>query len=294
MAEGTEVTGKSGQDATFLRHRRLVFSLAYDITGSVSDAEDVTQACYERWRRASEVHDARAWLARVATNLAIDTVRGRSRVAYVGPWLPEPIPAYAAAGPSAEELELRAEEVSVALLVVLQSLSSLERAAFLLVEVFGFSAPEAADILGRTPAAVRQLVSRSRRHVKDADPRRTVDAAEHRRTVERFVAAASTGDAAALAALLGEQVVLTSDGGGLVSTALRPVVGRDNVLRFLAGLATRFTGRFALRPELLNGEPGWLLMLDGAVDHAAMVVVEGGEITKIFLQRNPTKLAHLG
>lgn len=280
-------------DEPFLTHRRLVFSLAYDITGSVADAEDVTQGCYERWRRTTGIRDDRAWLARAATNLAIDVVRARERVTYVGPWLPEPIPAHVAPGPSAEDLEVRAEEVSVALLVVLQSLTPLERAAFLLVEVFGFGAIEGAEILGRSPAATRQLVSRARRHLADDGPLRPVDPDEHRIVVRRFLDAATTGNTDALIALLAEDVTLTSDGGGLVSTATRPLHGRDHVLRFLLGLATRFAGRFEVIPQVLNGTTGWVLVLDGNVDQAVICDVEGGRITRLYLQRNPEKLTSL-
>lgn len=284
---------QSAQDDAFLRYRRLVFSLAYDITGSVHDAEDVTQACYERWRQAKDVRDPRAWLARACTNLAIDTLRARRRVDYVGQWVPDPLPAYVVPGEAADDLQVRAEEISVALLVVLQSLSPLARAAFLLVEVFGFSAPEAGEVLGRTPTAVRQLVSRARRHLGAPEVRYAVERDQHRRTVQRFLQAASAGDLDALSEVLGEGVVLTADGGGLVSAATRPVVGRANVLGFLAGLASRFADRFELVPHTLNGDEGWLLMLDGAVDHAAMVVVDRGEITRIYLQRNPDKLTHI-
>ena len=211
----------------------------------------------------------------------------------MGQWVPDPLPAYVVPGEAADDLQVRAEEISVALLVVLQSLSPLARAAFLLVEVFGFSAPEAGEVLGRTPTAVRQLVSRARRHLGAPEVRYAVERDQHRRTVQRFLQAASAGDLDALSEVLGEGVVLTADGGGLVSAATRPVVGRANVLGFLAGLASRFADRFELVPHTLNGDEGWLLMLDGAVDHAAMVVVDRGEITRIYLQRNPDKLTHI-
>lgn len=290
MAARTSLSDPDDRDAVYLEHRRLVFSLAYDITGSVADAEDVAQGCYERWRRATNVRDPRAWLARAATNLALDTLRARHRVDYVGPWLPEPIPERVAVAPTPEALEVRADEVSVALLLVLESLSPLERAAFLLVEVFGFGAPEAAGILGRQPAAVRQLVSRARRRLRRDRPPRPVDAAEHRRVVRSFIAAAREGDFDALAQLLGPEVVLITDGGGVVSAARRPVVGRDHVLGYLGGLATRYADRFQLVPRVLNGQTGWVLVLDEQVDHAVSCDVADGMITAIYLQRNPGKL----
>lgn len=280
--------GRPGpEDTAYLRHRGLVFYLAYDITGSVADAEDVTQGVYLRWRAAGDaVRDPRAWLARVATNLAIDRLRARREVPYPGEWLPEPI----VESDESETRALRAEEVSMALLVVLETLSPLERASFLLVDVFRFSSVEAAEMLERTPEAVRQLLSRARRRLAQSGPRRQVSSAEHREVVERFLAAARAGDLSALTSLVGTDVVLHSDGGGVVSAARKPIVGRDNVVRFLVGLAGQHVGRFDLEPRLVNGSLGWLLWLDGNLDQVVGCHVEDGVITRIFLQRNPTKL----
>lgn len=276
-----------GDDADYLQHRRLVFSLAYDVTGSVADAEDVAQGVYERWRRrGGSARDPRAWLARAATNLAIDKLRARREVPYPGQWLPEPIVA------DSNDQAVRADEVSMALLVVLETLTPLERAAFLLVDVFGFSTLETGEILQRAPDSVRQLLSRGRRRLAAAQPRRAVPTTEHRQVVERFLEASHRGDLAALSQLVGADVVLVSDGGGLVGAARRPVVGRDRVLRFLAGLAGQYAGHFTIAPRLVNGALGWVLWLDGSLDQVVAVTVEEGQITRIHLQRNPIKLAH--
>lgn len=290
-AEESPRPGESG-DAAFVRHRGLVFALAYDITGSIADAEDVAQSAYERWHRAGGggIREPKAWLARVATNLAIDKVRARREVAYPGPWLPEPLLGEWEAAESGEDVAVRAEEVSIALLVVLESLSPLERAAFLLVDVFAFRTEEAAAILERTAVATRQLLSRARKHLKQARPRQLVEPAEHREAVARFLKAAGSGDLTALGELLGEDVVLYADGGGVVRAALRPISGRAKVLRFLLGLAGQHAGRFRLHPRLVNGTPGWVLVLDGVLDQVVACDVEDGVITRLYVQRNPHKL----
>lgn len=276
-------------DAAFLEHRGLVFSLAYDITGSVADAEDVTQSAYERWAGATDIRDARSWLARVATNLAIDRLRTQGRETYVGPWLPEPL---LTTGDSADPA-VRADDVSLALLVVLESLSPLERAAFLLREVFAFTTEEVAGILGRSPEATRQLVSRAKRHVAERRPRWNVERADHRALVKRFLDAANGGDMAALTALLSEDVVLVSDGGGVVAAARRPVVGRDKVARFLSGLIANFAGRFVVVPVDVNGNTGWFTLIDGELDQAGWCVIENDVIVRFYIQRNPAKMTHL-
>ncbi len=283
-------------DAVFLAHRPMVVAIGYDITGSVADAEDVAQQAYLRWAGAAgDVRHPRAWLARCATNLAIDVLRGRDRVDYVGPWLPEPLPTndFPAVGTDATESVELAEAVSVALQVALQALSPLERAALLLHDVFAFGHDEVAEMLGRTPAAVRQLVSRARAHARDPVRRQAIDRAAHRELADRFLAAAAGQDLAALTALLADDVRLVSDGGGVKAATRRPVVGRDAVLRFVFGLIEKSAGRLGVTPIELNLCPGLLVTLDGELDLAWWFVIEQGQITQILMQRNPAKLVHL-
>ena len=291
--------------APFDRHRRLLFSVAYQMLGSVADAEDVVQDAWLRWSAADrgEVVDDRAYLVRITTRLALDRLSSaqRRRESYVGPWLPEPLltgGAPVASGPAAPEPEDAAElgeMVSLALLVVLETLSPAERAVFVLREVFGMSTAEVAGTLGRTEAAVRQMAHRAREHVHARQPRFDADRRAQREVTERFFAAVGGGDLEALLAVLAPDVVLISDGGGKASAARRPITGAEKVARFLVGIAEKGSDTPGLRIEVaeVNGLPaiaGWV----GTEPFGSIsLAVADGRIEQVLVVVNPDKLAGL-
>ncbi|MDO5662461.1 MAG: sigma-70 family RNA polymerase sigma factor [Brachybacterium sp.] len=282
----------------FLEHRSLVRRLAYDITGSVQDAEDVAQEAYLKWRRADHaaIRDVRAYLARTATTLAVDRLRRQKRETYPGPWLVEPIPTGPDA-PDAEDLAVRAEEIEHALLLALHELSVRERSAFLLHDVFSFGFAEVARILGSTPAAARQQASRARRRLRAIPVHAVAEGPateQERRLLAAFSAAIRDADPAALIDLVAEDVRLVTDGGGKVTAARVPILGRDKVLRFLGGLLERYAGRVQAHPCRMNHRPGFLVTLDGALDQALVVHTDpSARIREISIVRNPEKLRHL-
>ncbi|MFE7267621.1 RNA polymerase sigma factor SigJ [Streptomyces sp. NPDC057592] len=281
-------------------NRRYLGAVAYRLLGSFTDAEDVLQEAWLRWRAAdrSEIADPRAFLTTVVTRLCYDqlsSARAR-RESYVGEWLPEPSVSHqgspTASALPAELAEL-GESVSLALLTVLEQLTPAERAAFVLHDVFAVGFDEIAATLGRTLEATRQLASRARRKVRDGGRRATADPAEHRRAVEAFAAAATSGDILGLMAVLDPEVAWHADGGGIVRAATRPVVGADRVARLVLGIVARwFTPGADIRPALVNGEPG-LLWHDGAgtVGGVLAFIVAGGRITDAYVVVNPEKLA---
>jgi RNA polymerase sigma-70 factor (TIGR02957 family) len=290
---------------SFERHRRLLFSVAYQMLGSVADAEDVVQDAWLRWSAAdrSDVSDQRAYLVQIATRLALDrlgSARAR-RESYVGPWLPEPLltgaapvaSGTAARGPE-EAVEL-GEQVSLALLVVLETLSPAERAVFVLREVFGMPVAEVAGALGRSEAAVRQMAHRAREHVQARQPRFDADRAAQREVTERFFAAVGGGDLEALLEALAPDVVLISDGGGRTRAALRPITGADKVARWLVAVAQQGASIPDLRMEVteVNGWPavvGW----SGTVPFGSIsLTVADGRIGQVLVVVNPDKLAGL-
>src|SRR3954466_14502457 len=260
--------------AAFDRHRRLLFSVAYQMLGSVADAEDVVQDTWLRWSAAdrSDVLDERAYLVRITSRLALDrmdSARAR-RESYVGPWLPEPLltggspVAAAPQEPGPEDAAELGEQVSLALLVVLETLSPAERAVFVLREVFGMSVSEVAVALNRSEAAVRQMAHRAREHVHARQPRFDTDRREQQEVTERFLAAAVNGDVESLLAALAPGVVLVADGGGKVTAARRPIVGADKVARFLAAVGPQGAHLPGLRVEVseLNGAPAVVAWTD--------------------------------
>lgn len=279
----------------FEEHRSLLFTVAYELLGSVADADDVVQESWLRWAGVDhgDVRDPRAYLVRVVTRQALNRLRavGRRRESYVGPWLPEPL---LTAPDIADDVEL-AESVSLAMLVVLDTLSPLERAVFVLREVFGFDYEEVAAATERSPDAVRQLASRARKHVQARRPEasartRVPDDAEQ--VAVAFFAAAAGGDLQQLMDLLAPDVVLLSDGGGKAKAALRPVTGADRVARFLVGI--RPPGGFGtVEWKPVNGTPSAIVHLDGRLDTVATGVVEDGKMVRLYLVRNPDKLRGL-
>jgi RNA polymerase sigma-70 factor, ECF subfamily len=276
----------------FETHRRLLLSVAYRMLGSVADAEDVVQEAWLGWRQADRaaVSDVEAYLVRVVTNAAVDSLRRayRQRETYVGTWLPEPVSSGedAAAGP------MLAESVSMALLVVLESLSPLERAVFVLHETFGFSYPEIGAALGRSEPAVRQLGHRAREHVEARQPRYGTDAGKRRLATERFLAAARGGDLAALMEILAPEVTLWADGGGKVRVPRRPIHGASNVARFVAKNADGLPAGAVTRLQEVNGGPAAVVTY-GATTFAVFGIDIDPDTDRIVAVRiigNPAKL----
>ncbi|GGO78432.1 RNA polymerase sigma24 factor [Nocardioides deserti] len=279
--------------AAFAAYRNLLFTVAYEMLGSAADAEDVLQDAWLRWAEVdlAEVRDPRAYLVRVVTRQSLNRLRtlARRKESYVGPWLPEPL---LTAPDVADDVEL-ADSVSTAMLLVLETLTPTERAVFVLREVFDVPYDEIAAALDKSPAAVRQVAHRARGHVAARRPRVGVSRAEQRVVVDRFLAAAATGDLASLVEALAPDVVLTSDGGGLRSAALRPILGRDKVLRFLLGVMPT-EGDLRMDVVEVNGAPALRFVVDGVLDTVATLLVEEGVVRGIYLVRNPEKLARLG
>ncbi|GAB7193670.1 RNA polymerase sigma-70 factor [Kineococcus sp. NUM-3379] len=285
-------------DDPFVAHRGLLFTVAYEMLGSAADAEDVVQETWLRWAdlpapARADVRDPRAYLVRTVTRQALNRLRtlARRREEYVGEWLPEPL----LTGPDvAEDAEL-AESVSFAVLTVLETLGPVERAVFVLREVFDVPYGEIAEAVGRTPAAVRQIAHRAREHVAARRPRVRVSRAEQTAVVERFLAAVRGGDLQGLLDVLAPDVVLVSDGGGVVAAARRPVVGAERVGAFLAGLAALAAQGVGVEAATVwvNGAPAARFDLDGELSTVASLVVEDGRIARIYAVRNPGKLARL-
>ena len=280
---------------TFETQRQRLTRLAYRMLGSVAEAEDVVQDAWLRWTRTDEeVRDPAGWLVRVTSRLCIDRLRSAKvqREAYRGPWLPEPL---------IEELSVdpleRAEDVSVAFLLALERLSPLERAVFLLHDVFDEDYASVAETLGRNEAAVRQLAARARTHVKDSKPRFNVSQEDAAKLAAAFMAAAAQGDMKALSAVLAEDAVLISDGGGKRAAALRPMSGREDIIRLLEGLAWRAGGSplwpVSFRAVRINGYPGVIMEREDGPMTVAFQPGEDGKLAAIYLVRNPDKLARL-
>ncbi|MET8613035.1 RNA polymerase sigma-70 factor [Streptomyces misionensis] len=282
----------------FEEHRPLLTGVAYRMLGRVADAEDVVQDAWLRWSRAdhTEIREPRAYLVRITTRLAIDRLRlARSRAeSYVGPWLPEPcLTEYGDTAPDAADRAVLADSVSLAVLVVLESLSPLERAVFVLREAFGFPYAEIAALLDRGEPAVRQLAGRARRHVAERRPRYDVDPARRRELTERFLVAASGGDLDGLMSVLAPDVRLVADGGGKVRSALRILHGADKVARFLAAVMPEAVPDLTVRALEVNGGPAALVLSGGKPDSLFQLDVVDGRVTSVYIQRNPDKLRHL-
>ncbi|WP_372343307.1 RNA polymerase sigma-70 factor [Streptomyces sp. KL116D] len=302
-ADGT--TGTTGDDV-FVTHRRLLFGTAYRMLGSVADTEDVLQDAWIKWAAVdrSTVGNPRAYLVRIVTNLCLTrltSARAR-RETYVGPWLPEPLLTGTGTGlgtglgsepDAAEEVET-AESVSLAMLVVLESLSPLERAVFVLREAFGFSYAEIADATDRAEATVRQTGHRARSHVQARRPRYDTDDGARREITEKFLAACTGGDLNAMLELLAPDVTAWSDGGGKVTAARRPLYGPDHVARWFLGVLAK-PGLEAVRGEAagINGQSGVLFTVDGYPVGALALEAVDGRIQELRFQVNPDKLAGL-
>jgi RNA polymerase sigma-70 factor (TIGR02957 family) len=278
-------------DDPFLTHRSLLFTVAYEMLGSAADAEDVVQETWLRWVDVdrAEIRDPRAYLVRMVTRQALNRLRSvaRRREEYVGEWLPEPL---LTSPDVAEDVEF-AENVSIAMLTVLETLGPTERAVFVLREVFETPYEEIAEAVGRTPPAVRQIAHRAREHVAARRPRMRVDRAQQQAAVEMLMAAISTGNVQGLVEVLAPDVVMIADGGGLARAIRKPVTGAAKVMAFLARAAE--VPGIVMTPTWLNGMPGARIDLDGDVT-AISLRIEDGRITHIYAIRNPHKLTRLG
>ncbi|MET9270415.1 RNA polymerase sigma-70 factor [Kribbella sp. NPDC003557] len=274
----------------FAEHRAVLVGAAYRVVGSVSDAEDVVQEAWLRWSAIEhdDIRDVRAYLIRITTRLALNRLREQKarREQYVGPWLPEPLATDEDDPAAAAEL---ADSVSMAMLVVLETLSPLERATFVLREVFDLPYDEIADTLGRSEAAVRQLAHRARNHVHARQPRHHVDKASHDELTMRFMQAAGSGDFDQVVALLAPDAVLISDGGGKKRAALRPIQGAEKIARWLFAVIAENPG-FEIRMGTLNGEVAYIAYDGDEPDTVAFLEVTDGLISDLYLIRNPDKL----
>lgn len=275
----------------FEAHRSFLVGLAYRMLGSVAEAEDVAQDAYLRWSDAdrSAVAEPRAYLARIVTRLCLDRMKSARarREEYVGTWLPEPLEE---AGTSS--VHTLADDLSVALLLVLERLSPLERAAFLLHDVFDMDYAAIADVLEREEPAVRQLAARGRDHVKEEKPRFAVSEDVQSRLAGAFFAALVQHDVGALQRMLAEDAVMYTDGGGKRRAALNPIYGREKILRFFEGVAGKRPQSWTARAAVLNGLPGVVVTSEEGVETMALEIA-GDQVVAIYGVRNPDKLRHL-
>jgi RNA polymerase sigma-70 factor (TIGR02957 family) len=285
-----------GTDAatdTFVAHRNLLFTVAYELLGSAADAEDVLQETWLRWVRVEEaqVREPRAYLVRITTRQALNRLRTRQRrrESYVGAWLPEPV----LTAPDVAEDVLLAESLSMALMLVLESLSPTERAVFVLREVFAVGYDEIAAAVDKSPAAVRQIAHRAREHVDARRPREVVSPAQTRAALESFQRALATGDVQALLDVLAPDVVLVADGGGLRQAALRPITGVAKVVRYLFGTLAKNALPVTASPTMVNGSPALLVRVGDEIDGIIAVRVEDERVSGLYYVRNPEKLTRV-
>lgn len=278
---------------TFVAHRNLLFTIAYEMLGSAADAEDVLQETWLRWNKVDleRVRDQRAYLVRITTRQALNRVRTmkRRKEAYVGPWLPEPL---LTTPDVAEDVEL-AESVSMALMLVLETLSPTERAVFVLREAFDLGYDEIAAAVDKSPAAVRQIAHRARRHVDARRPREVVSPGQTRAALESFRRAVETMDLQGLLDVLAPDVVLVADGGGVKQAALRPITGAEKVARLFFGGLGKVDGTLTAEPTVVNGNPALLVRLDGEIDGVVAIRTGDARITGLYYVRNPEKLTHV-
>ncbi|MDT6988397.1 RNA polymerase sigma-70 factor [Streptomyces lusitanus] len=277
----------------FVTHRNLLFTVAYEMLGSAADAEDVLQETWLRWVQVDlgQVRDERAYLVRITTRQALNRLRSMAqrKESYVGPWLPEPL---LTAPDVAQDVEL-AESVSMGVMLVLETLSPVERAVFVLREVFDVGYDEIAAAVDKTPVAVRQIAHRARRHVDARRPREVVSQREKREVLESFLRALEGGDLQELLDVLAPEVVYMGDGGGVKHAVLRPIVGNNKVARLLTGGLSRNSTPVSFSPTLVNGSPALVIHLDGQLDGIMAARIERGRITGLYIVRNPEKLSHV-
>lgn len=282
--------GRADLAGTFEPYRPRLTRVAYRMLGSVADAEDVVQEAFIRWNGTARdaVASPEAWLVRTVTRLCLDQLKSarRRRETYIGPWLPEPV-----VEPEADPVE----DVTLPLLLALERLSPLERAAFLLHDVFGMAFDEVAGAIGRDAAAARQLASRARQHVHDARPRYSVDQRHGMELAKAFFAAAQTGDLGALKSMLADDITFTADGGGKRPAGTAPLIGIDAVMRLLERLVRQFTHHPSrlIRFGWINGLPGYVTEEADGVLQTTAFDIAGGRVARVYVMRNPDKLLHL-
>jgi len=284
----------SAVDDPFVVHRRLLFTVAYELLGSAADAEDVLQESWLRWDSLdrSQIREPRAYLVQIVTRQALNHLRtvARRREDYVGEWLPEPL----LTSPDVADDVALAENVSIAMLTVLETLGPAERAVFVLREVFDVPYDEIADAVGKTPAAVRQIAHRAKAHVSARRPRVQVVRSEHAEVVERLVDALNTGDLQGLMDVLAPDVVSVADGGGKVRGASRrPIVGAQRLARYLVGGMAKVDGVLLARATWVNGQPGIRMELDGHLVGVVALTVADGRVTRVYSIANPDKLGRV-
>ncbi|SDJ44539.1 RNA polymerase sigma-70 factor [Streptomyces indicus] len=278
----------------FVAHRNLLFTVAYEMLGSAADAEDVLQETWLKWTGVDldEVREPRAYLVRITTRQALMRLRSlkRRKEEYVGPWLPEPL---LTAPDVAENVEL-AESVSTAMLLVLETLGPTERAVFVLREVFALGYDEIAAAVDKSPAAVRQIAHRARSHVAARRPREKVTSDAAQDALDAFRRAVETGDLQGLFDKLAPDVVMLTDGGGLKQAQLNPLVGVEEVGRFLEFAVPNLAGVGSVEPVQANGSPALIVRIGGEIDGVLTVRIDDGLITGLYHVRNPEKLSHIG
>ena len=277
-------------DQPFEELRPYLFSIAYRMLGSAADAEDVVQEAFLRWQRVEDVEHPKAYLSKVVTRLCIDHLQSARvrRETYVGPWLPEPL--LTDVSPDAAEEVERAESLSMAFLVMLETLSPVERAVFLLREVFGYEYAEIAEAVGRSEDNCRQIAHRAKQHLEARRPRFTAEKDKQQELLAAFFEACAFGDLDKLTGLLAEDVTLWSDGGGRVRAARRPIYGRDKVARFILGILAKGGGRLAIQVAEVNGQPGFVAFEGERPDTVAAIDMTEEGISGIRLVVNPEKL----
>lgn len=282
-------------DTFVAEHRGQLFGIAYRMLGQVSEAEDAVQEAFLRWAQADEdaIDNPAAWLTTVVTRICLDRLKSaqRQRETYVGPWLPEPL---VASDVDPADIAGTTDTLTFAFLVVLERLSPAERAAFLLHDIFGFEHAEIAAMLERSPAAVRQLAARARRHLADHRPRYQQDIARRWQVVEAFSAAAMGGDLARLMEVLAPDVTFVSDGGGVVSAVRRPLHGARQVATVIVGFAKFVTDQHVISPSEINGMPGFVVWEGDQVHGVWTLEITDDHITAIHVVRNPAKLSRVG
>ncbi len=279
----------------FNEYRPLLFGIAYRMLGSVMDAEDIVQEAFLRWQNArdTEIESPKAYLTTIVTRLCLDHLRSArvQREEYVGPWLPEPL--VDAQAPDVADTAALHESLSMAFLVLLESLTPVERAVFLLHDVFGYDFAEIARIVGKSEANCRQLARRARGYVQARRPRFTASTAQQDRLTREFLRACTTGDLPGLVATLADDITLWSDGGGKVAAALKPIHGREAVARALIGAVRKAPPRLDTRFTHVNGQPGLVSYLDGRPFAVLLLDIAEERIQGVRVVANPDKLRHL-
>ncbi|MGE5596456.1 MAG: RNA polymerase sigma-70 factor [Hyphomicrobiales bacterium] len=292
-SNGHEVSAMSSALAAFEAERPALFGVAYRMLGSASEAEDILQEAWLRWQAtdASSIRSPHSFLVTMVTRLALDQLRSARarREQYVGPWLPEPVAITSSGRDDPETAAETFESISLAFLVVLERLAPIERAVFLLHDVFDYGYPEIAEIVGKSETACRQVLSRARRRVAEGRPRFAANNEARRRLTERFVRVAEEGDVASMVDLLTEDITVYTDGGGKVAAALNPLHGRDAILRFWLHFSEQYD--ITLRSGEVNGGPGVYMYLDGRLDSVFVLEGDGERIHEVYVVRNPDKLA---